>query len=132
MQLEKSFSERWHSSLYISSFNTRLGVLRGSHISNLTDLEAALERDVPFFTEPDFTYTIEAPFQKVNHHLLKLQSKYFINATRSNLQRVSKDFKSHILGHETCAMPLELSSFNFFHKAIDIRKIYHFIILKMQ
>jgi iron complex outermembrane receptor protein len=79
VQLEKNFSDKWQGSLYFSTFNTNLGVLRGSHIGNLTDLETALESDEPFFTEENFSYDINAPYQNVNHHLLKLQSKYFID-----------------------------------------------------
>lgn len=78
-QLEKKFSERWFNEFYLSSFNTEIGVLRGSHIGNLTDLDAALNRDTPFFTEDDFSYNINAPKQRVGHHLLKWQSKYFLN-----------------------------------------------------
>ncbi|MEX0967643.1 MAG: TonB-dependent receptor [Bacteroidia bacterium] len=78
VQLEKAFSERWTTDLYFSSYNTNIGVLRGSHIGNLTDLEEALTREVPFFTEEDFSYNIEAPYQKVNHHLIKFHSNYFI------------------------------------------------------
>ena len=76
LQVEKSWSKKWLSRLYFSSFNANFGVLRGSHIGNLTDLKSALERDVPFYTKDKFSYTIGAPYQKVNHHLLKLQTKY--------------------------------------------------------
>lgn len=79
LQLEKAFSEKFNTDLYMSSFNTQLGVLRGSHIGNLTDLESALMRDEPFFTEEKFSYTIEAPKQVVHHQLLKLHSKYILN-----------------------------------------------------
>ena len=78
IQLEKSFSEKFHTNLYLSSFNTILGVLRGSHIGNLTDLEAAFSREAPFFTIDTFKYTIDAPKQEVHHHLIKIQSKYFV------------------------------------------------------
>lgn len=78
-QLEKTWSTNLKSELYLSTFNTTLGVLRGSHIGNLTDLELALNREEPFFTEPNFSYEIEAPSQKVNHHLLKLKTKYDFN-----------------------------------------------------
>lgn len=44
-----------------------LGILRGAHIGNTTDLENALLRDEPFFTEPTFSYGIEAPRQNVGH-----------------------------------------------------------------
>lgn len=79
LQLEKSWTEKLYSDLYISSFNAKLGILRGSHIGNITDLEEALERQVPFFTEDKFYYSIDAPSQKVNHHLLKLHSKYTVS-----------------------------------------------------
>jgi iron complex outermembrane recepter protein len=79
IQLEKKFSDKHTTKLYLSSFNADLGVLRGSHIGNLTDLENAIGRDEPFFTEENFSYSIEAPKQKVNHHLFKLSSQYFIS-----------------------------------------------------
>ncbi len=79
LQLEKSWKEKLFLNFYASSFNTRLGVLRGSHIGNLTDLEQALVREIPFFTEPDFSNEIEAPKQHVSHHLMKLKATYFIN-----------------------------------------------------
>lgn len=86
LQLEKSFSEKWHAEVYASTFNTELGVMRGSHIGNLTDLAAAFEREVPFFTPDTFSYRIDAPKQRVNHHLLKLHTTYLID------QRQSLDF----------------------------------------
>ncbi len=81
-QLEKSFSSSFKSNLYYSSYNTRIGVMRGSHIGNLTDLESAFDRGVPFFTEEEFSYTIDAPRQDVNHHLLKINSKWFLDDSR--------------------------------------------------
>ena len=64
--------------LYISSFNTELGISeRIAHIGNLTDLEQALTQEEPFFTQPDFSYSVESPKQRVSHNLLKLNSKYF-------------------------------------------------------
>lgn len=79
LQAETSLDDRMFFEFYASSFNTIIGVLRGSHIGNLTDLTQALERDVPFFTEPDFSYQIDAPKQKVSHHFLKSKAKYFIS-----------------------------------------------------
>lgn len=75
-QLQKSWSSDFRSEVYFSTFNTNLGVLRGSHIGNLTDLELALSQEEPFFTEPNFSYEIEAPKQQVNHHLLKVETEY--------------------------------------------------------
>jgi len=79
IQLEKAFSNRLFANVYVSTFNTNLGVLRGSHIGNLTDLEDAFDQNEPFYTEPEFSYAIEAPKQNVHHHLLKIHSKYFIS-----------------------------------------------------
>jgi iron complex outermembrane receptor protein len=79
LQLEKDFGRRWSSELYYSIFNTEIGILRGSHVGNLTDLEDALARDVPFFTQELFSYNVEAPRQRVNHHLLKLSAKYLVD-----------------------------------------------------
>lgn len=64
---------RYGLEVFYSHFNTELGILRGSHIGNTTDLEAALERAVPLFTE-DFNYDILNPKQKVGHHLAKINT----------------------------------------------------------
>lgn len=82
MQLEKAWTEKTSSDLYISTFNTSIGVLRGSHIGNLTDLNTALTRDVPFFTEEDFSYEIDAPRQQVGHHLIKGHLRHFFDDSR--------------------------------------------------
>jgi len=98
LQLEKEWTKKWFSDLYISSFNAEIGVLRGSHIGNLTDLEEALERDVPFFTENNFSYSIGSPYQKVNHHLLKFHTKYnigekqWIDITYAGQYNLRKEF----------------------------------------
>ncbi len=79
LQLEKNWNDRLFLDFYASTFNTRLGVLRGSHIGNLTDLEQALNNEVPFFTESNFSYNLEAPKQHVSHHFVKAKTKYFIS-----------------------------------------------------
>lgn len=79
LQLEKNWSDASSLNVYFSSFNTDLGVLRGSHIGNLTDLEAALQQEIPFFTSDTFTYRINPPKQKVGHQLAKLNLKHFLN-----------------------------------------------------
>lgn len=79
LQLEKNIGDKLFLNLYASTFNTSLGVLRGSHIGNLTDLENAFEREVPFFTEEQFSYSIDPPRQAVTHNLIKLTGKYFMS-----------------------------------------------------
>lgn len=73
LQLEKEL-KGWKNSLYYSYFSAKMGILRGSHIGNLTDLEDALNREVPFYTNENFSYEINAPRQEVKHHLLKLET----------------------------------------------------------
>lgn len=83
LQLEKKFSSRWNMKLYYSHFYTEIGVLRGSHIGNLTDLEESIGRAEPFYTEDRFSYSINAPKQQVQHHLLKLESNHIFNEHQS-------------------------------------------------
>jgi iron complex outermembrane receptor protein len=83
VQLEKSWQDQTFLDIYASSFNTKLGVLRGSHVGNLTDLESAFEQSTPFFTEDSFTYTLAAPRQEVNHHLLKIDLRHYFAPDRS-------------------------------------------------
>lgn len=74
--LEKDLNKHWRSSLYLSSFNTEIGVLRGSHIGNLTDLREAFVREIPFFTESSSDYNIDSPRQEVGHQFLKFKNSY--------------------------------------------------------
>ena len=92
IQLEKQFTENFFTEVYFSSFNTELGVLRGSHVGNLTDLESAFQQKEPFFTEENFSYKIDAPKQKVNHHLFKIHSKKYFNSKRENVAEQFLDF----------------------------------------
>ena len=59
--------------VYLSSFNTEIGILRAAHTGNLTDLQQSIETGRPWY-EKDFTYSIGSPRQKINHHLLKLSA----------------------------------------------------------
>ena len=119
LQIEKTWNDKWFSNLYLSSFNAELGILRGSHIGNTTDLESALEQDVPFFTEENFTYDLEAPLQRVNHHLLKTGTEWTIKenqkleATYALQYNLRKEFDVRRGGRtDKPAMSLEqLSSF---------------------
>jgi iron complex outermembrane receptor protein len=66
--------ENWNIDLFYSMFNTKLGIFKGAHIGNLTDLENAIQRDKPLIQE-GFKYDIGRPYQKVSHHLVKLGSR---------------------------------------------------------
>ncbi len=78
-QYEKGFGHRLKFSAYFSHFQTQLGILRGSHISNSSDLILAMFRDEPFFTKDYFSYQIEAPSQKVKHQLIKYSLTYLLD-----------------------------------------------------
>jgi len=57
--------------VFFSHFSTDLGILKGTAISNLDDLIAAMEREPPQSTG-DFSYDIGEPRQEVSHNLVKL------------------------------------------------------------
>jgi len=70
--------------VYLSSFNTELGILRAAHTGNLTDIQRSIETGTPWYIK-DFTYSIDAPRQQINHHLLKLSAFQQV----SNLGKIS-------------------------------------------
>jgi len=76
VQLARFINPQWTARLYYSLFTANVGVLRGSHIGNLSDLEEAIGRDRPYFTSSDFSYTLSSPRQTVVHHLLKGELTY--------------------------------------------------------
>lgn len=59
--------------LYVSSFNTEIGILRSAHTGNLDDLQQSIIRERPWYIA-DFTYTINNPRQSIGHHLMKLKA----------------------------------------------------------
>ncbi|MFN3801962.1 TonB-dependent receptor [Belliella pelovolcani] len=72
--------------LYVSHFQTNIGILRDAHTGNLSDLEAIINNGRPF-TESDFTYEIQNPRQAVDHQLIKLKAHYHLaNGSKLNLQ----------------------------------------------
>lgn len=73
--------------LNYSFFRNENGILRGAHLGNISDLEAAISREEPFFTQDDFSYDINAPRQEVAHHLLSLGSLInFNDSTRLKIR----------------------------------------------
>lgn len=78
-QLDKKLSGVWNMRVHASTFNTTIGVLRGAHIGNLTDLEDAIHRDRPFFTSDHFSYDLASPSQEVHHHLIKLENRWQVD-----------------------------------------------------
>ncbi|SHI00304.1 iron complex outermembrane recepter protein [Chryseolinea serpens] len=60
---------------FYSHFKSNLGILRGSVVESVQDLENALEREPPQNTQ-DFTYQINNPRQEVSHDLFKLNGEH--------------------------------------------------------
>ena len=61
---------------FYNYYGAEFGILRGSHIGNLSDLQAAFTRIQPFYTDTVFSYNIDAPRQEVHHHQLKSAIAY--------------------------------------------------------
>lgn len=68
--------ENFVSEVYISNYNSKVGIFSGSHIGNLTDLNNAINMNVPFDTG-SFSYQIDRPYQDINHLMIKSESKYY-------------------------------------------------------
>ncbi len=74
---EKNFSagigfkgEKSGFTAFYSYFNAEIGILRASHIGNITDLVNAINSRQPLVAD-DFSYDINAPKQQIQHHLAK-------------------------------------------------------------
>lgn len=75
--------QNWGAELFYSRFSTQIGIFRGSHIGNLTDLMLAINRPVPFDTA-GFSYKIDRPYQDLRHHTVK-SLLYFNTSSTSKL-----------------------------------------------
>jgi iron complex outermembrane receptor protein len=77
---------RWNTELYISRFQTRIGIFSGSHIGNFSDLLNAIKADQP---DPTFLnqtgYAIARPRQEVAHTLAKWRQSYRLNRGKIQL-----------------------------------------------
>jgi iron complex outermembrane receptor protein len=58
---------------YYSLFTTELGIFRGAHIGNLTDLERAIANGRPF-VDYEWTYAIGFPRQQISHDLWSVKA----------------------------------------------------------
>lgn len=79
--------EKFNAELFYSMFSTQVGIFKGSHIGNLTDLKKAIESDRPadvFLGQK--TYEIQRPYQDVVHHLGRLKSTLYTGESKFNLQ----------------------------------------------
>ncbi len=59
---------------FYSHFYSKIGILKESHIGNVTDLKDAIERGNPA-TNGSFTYALDRPAQRINHDIVKLKAQ---------------------------------------------------------
>lgn len=71
--------KKWGVELFYSQFNTEIGIFKGAHIGNLTDLQNAIERGKPVDSNAKFSYIIDRPSQKVAHELIKGLAHYHLS-----------------------------------------------------
>ncbi|TNE49778.1 MAG: TonB-dependent receptor [Bacteroidetes bacterium] len=64
-------NSRWTHEAAASLFSQKLGILRASHIGNLSDLQQAINSPVPLNNEDRFYYTIDRPYQQIRHFLTR-------------------------------------------------------------
>lgn len=72
-------NEKWKVEAYVSRFDTKIGIFKGAHIGNLSDLQQAISSTVPFYTTNSHTYAFNRPYQHVVHYTGKLNVRYYIN-----------------------------------------------------
>ena len=88
--------------VFYSSYSSSIGIFKGAHIGNLTDLDSAFIRSEPrseFIN--DFSYSIQRPKQVVKHQLAKLRGyTEFSNVGKFNIvyafqNNVRDEFDAH-------------------------------------
>lgn len=67
--------EKFEMDVFYTKYSTNLGIFTGSHIGNLSDLNAAFAASVPKDTGV-FTYKLQSPRQLVQHDLSKVSLAY--------------------------------------------------------
>ncbi len=69
----------WAWELAVSRFSQKIGILKASHIGNLTDLKTAIASPVPLKNDDFFSRKIDRPNQQIEHNLLKVKGLHRIN-----------------------------------------------------
>lgn len=72
-------TSRLQQQLSGSQFNQTYGILRAAHTGSLSDLQQAIDSDVPRNNLDEFSYRIDRPRQKVQHNILKYKALYRIS-----------------------------------------------------
>ena len=78
----KYMGKKFDFTAYYSLYSATIGILSASHIGNVNDLYNSINDQIPSVIE-DFTYSIQNPKQKVQHHLAKLNYNYYLKDGQS-------------------------------------------------
>lgn len=70
----------WQHEAHVSYYARNTGILRSAHIGNVTDLNEALNRETPFYTEDSPGFTINNPRQATQHYTVGSNSQIDLNA----------------------------------------------------
>ena len=103
-----------------SFYNAQIGIIKASHIGNVTDLFNSINNQQPSVIEP-FTYSIETPRQEVQHHLAKINYQRWLNENTSfDLQyafqfnnRLEFDVRRSSANNDKAALDLQLATHTF-------------------
>jgi iron complex outermembrane recepter protein len=70
--------ENYQLESFYSQFHSQIGIFKGAHIGNLSDLENAIEQEKPaaIFTDDGRSYEIDRPSQEVTHRLGKIRGNF--------------------------------------------------------
>lgn len=112
--------EKYNFNAMYSFYNAQIGILKASHIGNVTDLFNSINNQQPSLIEP-FTYSIEAPRQEVQHHLAKVNYQRWLNENTSfDLQyafqfnnRLEFDVRRSSANNDKAALDLQLATHTF-------------------
>lgn len=112
--------ENYNFNAFYSFYNAQIGIIKASHIGNVTDLYNSINNQQPSTIEP-FTYNIAAPKQEVQHYLAKLNYERWLSDNSSiNLQyafqlnnRLEYDIRRTSANTERAALDLQLATHTF-------------------
>ncbi len=124
----KFSGKKFDVTAFYSLYNATIGILSASHIGNVTDLYYSIKNKIPFKIN-DLTYNINNPKQKVQHHIAKLSSNYYINETGLLSFQYAFQFNKRLefdvrrkSRENTPALDLELATHSL---NIDFKKMLH-------
>ena len=73
----KYTGKKFDFSTYYSLYNATIAILSASHIGNVNDLYNSINNQTPSVVR-NFSYSIQNPKQKVQHHLVKFNYNYYL------------------------------------------------------